>query len=379
MEPLNCLADVRADGVDLYLGTQMQSPDRDAVARALGVDPSTVKMHIAFLGGGFGRRAQKFSEAAVDAALASKAIGKPVLVTQTREDDVTGLYYRPFVVSRVRAGVDASGTPIAWHQSVASQGVLRNSPFDGFIPKGQKWDPTTVEGINDMPYGIPNLFVDVHEGNSPVPVLWWRSVGHSQTGFTVNCAMDELAVLAGQDPVEMRRKLLADKPRHRAVLDAVAEMSNWSGGAPQGRGRGVAMQESFGSIVAEVAEVSVEDNQVKVHKVWCAIDCGFAANPSGVIAQMESGINYGLSAALHGEITFANGRVEQSNFHDYQILRVNEAPEVEVRIINSGEQMGGAGEPGTPPIAPAVANAIFAATGKRIRKLPISKNLAPTT
>ena len=376
MEPLNCLADVRADGVDLYLGTQMQSPDRDAVARALGVDPSTVKLHVAFLGGGFGRRAQKFSEAAVDAALASKAIGKPVLVTQTREDDVTGLYYRPFVVSRVRAGVDASGTPIAWHQSVASQGVLRNSPFDGFIPKGQKWDPTTVEGINDMPYAIPNLFVDVHEGNSPVPVLWWRSVGHSQTGFTVNCAMDELATLTGQDPVEMRRKLLADKPRHRAVLAAVAEMSDWAGGAPQGRGRGVAMQESFGSIVAEVAEVSVEDNQVKVHKVWCAIDCGFAANPSGVIAQMESGINYGLSAALHGEITFANGRVEQSNFHDYQILRVNEAPEVEVRIINSGEQMGGAGEPGTPPIAPAVANAIFAATGKRIRKLPISKNLA---
>ena len=376
MEPLNCLADVRADGVDMYLGTQMQSPDRDAVARALGVDPSMVKMHIAFLGGGFGRRAQKFSEAAVDAALASKAIGKPVLVTQTREDDVTGLYYRPFVVSRVRAAVDADGKPIAWHQSVASQGVLRNSPFDGFIPKGQKWDPTTVEGINDMPYGIPNLFVDVHEGNSPVPVLWWRSVGHSQTGFTVNCAMDELAVLAGQDPVEMRRKLLADKPRHRAVLEAVAEMSNWAGGAPQGRGRGVAMQESFGSIVAEVAEVSVEGNQVRVHKVWCAIDCGFAANPSGVIAQMESGINYGLSAALHGEITFANGRVEQSNFHDYPILRIDEAPEVEVRIINSGEQMGGAGEPGTPPIAPAVANAIFAATGKRIRKLPISKNLA---
>ncbi len=371
MEPLNCLADVRADGVDLYLGTQMQSPDRDAVARALGVDPATVTLHVAFLGGGFGRRAQKFSESAVDAALASKAIGKPVLVTQTREDDVTGLYYRPFVVSRVRAGVDADGAPIAWQQSVASQGVLRNSPFDGFIPKGQKWDPTVVEGIVDMPYVIPNLLVDVHEGNSPVPVLWWRSVGHSQTGFTVNCAMDELAAAAGQDPVEMRRKLLATKPRHRAVLDAVAEMSNWAGGAPQGRGRGVAMQESFGSIVAEVAEVSVEGSEVRVHKVWCAIDCGFAANPSGVIAQMESGINYGLSAALFGEITFANGRVEQSNFHDYRILRLNEAPEIEVRIINSGEQMGGAGEPGTPPIAPAVANAIFAATGKRVRKLPI--------
>jgi isoquinoline 1-oxidoreductase beta subunit len=227
-----------------------------------------------------------------------------------------------------------------------------------------------------MPYGIPNVFVDVHEGNSTVPVLWWRSVGHSQTGFTVNCALDELAVVAKQDPVEMRRKLLGAKPRHLAVLNAVAEMSNWAGGAPQGRGRGVAMQESFGSIVAEVAEVSVEGGKVRVHKVWCAIDCGFAANPSGVTAQMESGINYGLTAALYGEITFANGRVEQSNFHDYQILRMNEAPEIEVRIINSGEAMGGAGEPGTPPIAPAVANAIFAATGKRVRKLPIAKNLA---
>ena len=376
MEPLNCLADVRADGVDLYLGTQMQSPDRDAAAKALGVDPSTVKMHIAFLGGGFGRRAQKFSEAAVDAALASKAIGKPVLVTQTREDDVTGLFYRPFVVSRVRAGVDAAGAPVAWQQTVVGQGVLRNSPFEGFIPKDQKYDQTIVEGIVDMPYGFPNLFVDVHEGNPTVPVQWWRSVGHSQTGFTVNCALDELAALAGQDPVEMRRKLLAAKPRHLAVLDAVAEMSNWAGGAPQGRGRGVALQESFGSIVAEIAEVSVEGGNVRVHKVWCAIDCGFAANPSGVIAQMESGINYGLTAALYGEITFANGRVEQSNFHDYQILRMNEAPEIEVRIINSGEAMGGAGEPGTPPIAPAVANAIFAATGKRVRKLPITKNLA---
>jgi isoquinoline 1-oxidoreductase subunit beta len=376
MEPLNCLADVRADGVDLYTGTQMQSPDRDAVAKALGVDPATVKVHTAFLGGGFGRRAERWSEVSVEAAHVSKAIGKPVLTTMTREDDVQGFSYRPFVMSRVRAGIDANGTPVAWQQSIISQGVLRTGPFEGFIPKGQAWDPSSVEGAHDMPFGIPNLSVDTLEGSAQIPVLWWRSVGNSHTGFTVNSALDELAALGGQDPVELRRKLLADKPRHLAVLNAVAEAANWAGGAPQGRGRGVALHESFGSIVAEIAEVSVDGTSVKVHKVWCAIDCGFAANPSGVIAQMESGIIYGLSAALHGEITFAAGKVEQSNFHDYPVVRLNEAPEIMVTIVNSGEAMGGAGEPGTPPIAPAVTNAIFAATGKRVRRLPIAKNLA---
>ena len=376
MEPLNCLADVRADGCDLYLGTQMQSPDRDAVAEALGVDPATVKVHTAFLGGGFGRRAQRFSEAAVQSALASHAVGKPVLLTQTREDDVQGLSYRPYVISRVRAGVDAKGDAVAWQQCIVSQPVLRGGRFDSFIPKGSAFDPTSVEGASDMPYTIPNLLVDTHEGNRTVPILWWRSVGHSHTGFTVNCAMDELAALAGADPVEFRRKLLGKDPRFLAVLNKAAEMSGWGSPVPAGRGRGIAIQNSFGSIVAEVAEVSVQGSEVRVHKVWCAIDCGFAANPSGVVAQMESAINYGLSAALHGEISFENGRVQQSNFHDYQVLRINEAPEIEVAIINSGEAMGGAGEPGTPPIAPAVANAIFAATGKRVRRLPIDKNLA---
>ena len=376
MEPLNCLADVRADGCDLYLGTQMQSPDRDAVAEALGVDPATVNVHTAFLGGGFGRRAQRFSDAAVDAALASRAVGKPVLLTQTREDDVQGLSYRPYVISRVRAGVDGHGNALAWQQCIISQPVLRGGRFDSFIPKGSAFDPSSVEGASDMPYTIPNLLVDTHEGNRTVPILWWRSVGHSHTGFTVNCAMDELAALAGADPVEFRRRLLGKDPRFLAVLDKAAAMSNWGSPLPAGRGRGIAIQNSFGSIVAEVAEVSVHGSDVRVHKVWCAIDCGFAANPSGVVAQMESAINYGLSAALHGEISFENGRVQQSNFHDYQVLRINEAPEIEVAIINSGAAMGGAGEPGTPPIAPAVANAIFAATGKRVRKLPISKNLA---
>jgi isoquinoline 1-oxidoreductase beta subunit len=376
MEPLNCLADVRADGCDLWLGTQMQSPDRDAAARELGLAPSQVRVHTTFLGGGFGRRAQRHSEVVIEAVQLSKAIGKPVLSVYTREDDVRGLSYRPYVMSRVRAGVDAKGAPVAWSQTIVSQGVLRGGWTDAFIPKGQAYDQSSVEGAADMPYSIPNVRVDAHDGTGPIPVLWWRSVGHSHTGFTVNCAIDELAVLGGQDPVELRRKLLVGKARHLAVLEAVATACNWAGGAPAGRGRGVALQDSFGSIVAEVAEVSVEGGNVRVHKVWCAIDCGFAVNPSGVVMQMESAINYGLTAAMYGEITFAGGKVEQSNFHDYPILRINEAPEIFVTIVNSGGPIGGAGEPGTPPIAPAVANAIYAATGKRVRRLPIAKNLA---
>jgi isoquinoline 1-oxidoreductase subunit beta len=375
MEPLNCLADARADGCDLYLGTQMQGPDRDAVARVLGLDASKVVVHSQFLGGGFGRRAQRHSDVAVDAAQASKAVGKPVLVTWTREDDVRGMHYRPFVMSRVRGAVDASGMPLAWQQTIVSQGVLRGGWTDGFIPKGQAFDQSSTEGASDMIYDLPNLRVEAHDAQGPVPVLWWRSVGHSHTGFTVNCALDELAALGGQDPVELRRKLLAGKPRHLAVLEAIAAASQWGAPLPAGHGRGVAVHESFGSIVGEVAEVSVANGKVRVHQVWCAIDCGFAVHPEGVKAQMESAINYGLTAALYGEITFTDGKVDQSNFHDYPILRINEAPEIHVVIINSGAQMGGAGEPGTPPIAPAVANAIYAATGKRIRKLPIAKNL----
>jgi isoquinoline 1-oxidoreductase subunit beta len=376
MEPLNCLADVRADACDLYLGTQMQSADRDAAAAVLGLDPGRVRLHPAFLGGGFGRRAQRNSEVVVEAVHASRAVGKPVQVVWTREDDIRGLHYRPFVLSRVRAGIDAQGNPVAWQQCIVSQGVLRGGWTEAFIPKGQAFDQSSVEGASDMPYAIPHLAVDTHGGNATVPVLWWRSVGHSHTGFTVNVALDELAALGGQDPVAMRRKLLAAKPRHLAVLDAVATASKWGAGAPAGRGRGVALHESFGSIVAQVAEVSVAGADVRVHKVWCAIDCGFAVNPSGVEAQMESAINYGLSAALYGEITFVNGRVEQGNFHDYRVVRLDEAPQIEVIIVNSGQQMGGAGEPGTPPIAPAVVNAVYAATGKRVRRLPIVKSLA---
>jgi isoquinoline 1-oxidoreductase subunit beta len=289
---------------------------------------------------------------------------------------VRGMSYRPYVVSRVRGGVDDAGMPVGWQQTIVSQGVLRGGWTDMFIPEGQAFDQSSTEGASDMVYEIPNLLVDCHDAQAPVPVLWWRSVGHSHTGFTVNSAIDELAALGGQDPVELRRRLLANHPRHLAVLEAVARASQWPGPTGSGRGLGVALHESFGSIVAQVAQVSVDGGSVRVHKVWCAIDCGFAVHPQGVIAQMESAINYGLTAALYGEITFTDGKVDQSNFHDYPMLRLSEAPAIEVIIVNSGERMGGAGEPGTPPIAPAVTNAIFAATGKRIRKLPITRNLA---
>jgi isoquinoline 1-oxidoreductase beta subunit len=376
MEPLNCTVDIKPDRCDIWVGTQSQSMDKAAAAAALGVDPAQVFIHTQFLGGGFGRRAQRFSEVVVEGVHVAKAIGKPVQTTWTREDDMRGLHYRPFVMSRVRAGLDGEGMPVAWQQTIVSQPVLRVGPFEVFIPKGQAFDGTSVEGAAQMVYDVPNVYVDTHEGNKTVPVLWWRSVGHSHTAFTVNSAIDELAAAAGQDAFEFRRKLLVGKPRELNVLTKVAEMANWAGGAPAGRGRGIALHASFGSIVAEVAEVSVENGRARVHKVWCAIDCGFAVNPAGVKAQMESGINYGLTAALYGQITFNEGKVVQSNFHDYPMLRVNEAPAIEVQVINSGEQMGGAGEPGTPPIAPAVTGAIFAATGKRIRKLPIGEQLA---
>jgi isoquinoline 1-oxidoreductase subunit beta len=295
----------------------------------------------------------------------------------TREDDTRGWWYRPFVMARVRAGLSADGSPVAWHQTIVSQPVLANTVFAPMILQGGI-DPTTIEGAADMPYAVPNHAVDFYDGNPTIPIQWWRSVGHTHTGFVVNSVMDELAALAGKDPIEFRRALMGEKPRHLAVLNAVAEMSGWGTPPPAGRARGVAIQESFASIVAQVAEVSVTGTDVRVHKVWCAIDCGLAVNPDGIASQMESGIIYGLSAALNDEITIENGRPVQGNFNDYPVLRINESPEIAVRIVASNGPMGGAGEPGTPPIAPAVTNAIFAATGKRVRRLPVAVSLATT-
>lgn len=375
MEPLNCVAHVTADRAELWVGSQFQSEDAKAVAAALGFVPAQVALHTTFLGGGFGRRANPYADFVVEAALVARAAGRPVKVVWTREDDTRGGWYRPLCVSRIRASIDSSGMPNAWLHRVANQPVLKNSPFGPFATVNGL-DPTSTEGIDTMPYAIPNLRVEVHDTLSPVPVQWWRSVGHSHTAFAVNGALDELAHLGKRDSVDLRRELLKDKPRHLAVLNAAAERAGWGQPRAKGHHLGVALQESFGTIVAQIAEVSVSGTEVRVHRVTCAVDCGLVVNPGTVVAQMEGGIVYGLSAALMGEITVENGRVLQGNFNDYPVLRMNQMPFIDTILVSSDGPMGGAGEPGVPPIAPAVCNAIFAATGKRIRKLPISVALA---
>jgi isoquinoline 1-oxidoreductase beta subunit len=371
MEPLNCTAEVRPGSCEIWIGTQFQTGDQAAAAKIAGVKPEQVKVNTLFLGGGFGRRANPRSDFVAEAVHLAKATGRPVKVVWTREDDLHGGYYRPLWVSRLRAGLDAQGKPVAWVHTLAGQSILAGTPFSGMIQNGI--DETSVEGAADAPYleSIADHRVELHSPEHPIPVLWWRSVGHSHTAFVVESFVDELAHAAGKDPVAFRRELLPAGSRRRRVLDLAAEAFGWGKPLPAGRAAGIAVHESFGSAVAQAAEVSVDQGRIRVHRVVCAVDCGPVVNPDGVEAQMQSGIVYGLSAALYGEITFRDGRVEQSNFHDYPVLRLHEMPRVEVHIAKSNEKMGGAGEPGTPPIAPAVANALFALTGKRLRSLPL--------
>ena len=368
MEPLNCLVDLHDDRCDIWTGTQMQTTDRNAAARVAGLKPEQVKIHTPFLGGGFGRRANPQSDFVAEAVGVARMVKKAVKVIWTREDDMKGGYYRPMWHDRIAAGLDDRGNLIAWQHTIVGQSILSGTPFD---PK-KEVDPASVEGAGNIPYEIPNISVALHSPQIGIPVLWWRSVGHSHTAFVVESFIDEVAYAAGKDPYELRRKLLTKHSRHLDVLQLAAEKAGWGNPLSKGHGRGMAVHESFGSFVAQVAEVSVNPSgTLRVHKVVCAIDCGRIVNPDTIKAQMESGIVFGLSAALHGEITFQNGRVKQSNFDDYPILRMNEMPAVEVHIVSSKEKPGGVGEPGVPPIAPAVCNAIFAATNKRLRRLPI--------
>jgi isoquinoline 1-oxidoreductase subunit beta len=371
MEPLNCTAEVKPGSCEIWTGTQFQTGDQAAAAKIAGVKPEQVKVNTLFLGGGFGRRANPRSDFVSEAVHLAKAAGRPVKVVWTREDDMHGGYYRPMWVSRLRAGLDGDGKPIAWAHTVVGQSILAGSPFASMIKNGI--DETSVEGAADTDYlaSIPDHRVDLHSPETPIPVLWWRSVGHSHTAFVVESFVDELAHAAGKDPVAFRRELLPADSRRRRVLDSAAEAFGWGKPLPAGHAAGIAVHESFGSVVAHAAEVSVDNGRIRVHRVVCAVDCGPVVNPDGVEAQMQSGVVYGLSAALYGEITFRDGQVEQSNFHDYPVLRLNEMPKVEVHIAKSNEKMGGVGEPGMPPIAPAVANALFALTGKRLRSLPL--------
>jgi isoquinoline 1-oxidoreductase beta subunit len=373
MEPMNCTVRLASDGCEIWTGTQFQTMDQRAAAEITGLKPERVKIHTMFLGGGFGRRATPTSDFVSEAVQVAKAAGVavPVKVVWTREDDMRGGYYRPMWAHRLRVGIGGDGMPVAWQQTIVGQSITEGTVFAPMLIKDGV-DVTSVEGAADSPYlkATPNHLLDLHSPKTPIPVLWWRSVGNTHTAYVTETAVDELAQLAGQDPLEYRRKLLIKHPRHLGVLNLAAEKSGWGKPLPGGRFRGLAVHESFNSFVAEVAEVSVSQDRVRVHRVVAAVDCGVCVNPAGVRAQIESGIAFGLTAALYGEVTFKAGRVEQSNFHDYPILRHSEMPNVEVHIVASAEKSGGVGEPGTPPIAPAVANAIFAATGKRLYRLP---------
>jgi len=371
MEPLNCVVDLRADSCEIWTGTQFETVDRANAAHAAGLDPEKVQIHTTLLGGGFGRRANPVSDFVVEAVHVAKVAKAPVKVIWTREDDIRGGWYRPMWHDRFAAGFDADGNPVAWTHTIVGQSIMMGTPFAAFAIK-EGVDSTSVEGAADILYGLPNLQVDLHTPTIGVPVQWWRSVGHSHTGFSVEAFLDEVAHAGGKDPYELRRVLLAKQPRMLAVLDLAAKKANWGSKLPPGIGRGIATHFSFDSYVAQVIEASVgKGGEVRVHRVVCAVDCGLVINPDTVKAQMEGGIVYGLTAALKTEITLKDGRVEQGNFNDYPMLRMFESPEIEVYIVPSTEHPTGVGEPGVPPAAPALANAIFAATGKRVRRLPI--------
>ncbi|MGE3525474.1 MAG: molybdopterin cofactor-binding domain-containing protein [Gemmatimonadales bacterium] len=372
MEPMNCAASVEADKCTVWAPTQFQWGPNTGVkglaAQIAGVPEEAVTVHTTMLGGGFGRRFEL--DFVVEALALSKAVAAPVKVVWSREDDVQHDFYRPATWNRLVAGLDGSGKPTAWSHKIVGPSIMtRFAPVFGPLPNGL--DDSSVEGAANLPYGIPNIHCDWVQADVGVPVGFWRSVGSSQNAFITECFVDELAHAAGKDPFEFRRALLADAPRHRGVLELAAQKAGWGSALPAGRGRGIAVAESFGSYVAEVAEVSLENGKPRVHRVVCAIDCGMHVNPDIVAAQMESAIVYGLTAALYGQITIENGGAKQSNFDNYLMLRIDEMPVVEVHILPSTEPPGGVGEPGTPPIAPAVANALFQVTGQRIRKLPI--------
>jgi isoquinoline 1-oxidoreductase beta subunit len=375
MEPLDGVVRLTPDGCEVWAGSQLQTVDQQVVAAVVGLPPDKVRIHTLLAGGSFGRRATPNGDVAGEAASIAKAIGgrQPVKLVWTREDDITGGRYRPLYVHRLRAGLDPTGRLVGWEHRIVGQSILKGTFFESVMVKNGI-DATSVEGATTLPYDIPNLGVELHTTEVGVPVLWWRSVGSTHTAFSTETFLDELAHAAGRDPVDFRRTLLTHHPRHRGVLELAAQKAGWDVPLPRGRARGIAVHESFNSFVAQVAEVSLgHDGRPRVERVVCAVDCGVAVNPDVIRAQMEGGIGYGLAAALWSEITLVEGRVQQSNFHDYRPLRIEEMPPVEVYIVPSAAPPTGVGEPGVPPIAPAVANALFHLTGRRVRRLPFAR------
>jgi isoquinoline 1-oxidoreductase beta subunit len=368
MEPMNCTAWVRAGDAEVWAPTQGPGPLQGIVAQLTGLPPEKVQVHTTYLGGGFGRRFA--ADFVIAATLISKAAGAPVKLVYTREDDMRAWFYRPAAVARFTAGLDSAGNPVSFTARVASPALSVAAGFTQDLPKGI--DEFAIEGIGDMHYAFPHLRVEYNRAEPGIPLWFWRSVGHSQNVYFIEAFIDEVAAAAGKDPVEFRRGLLSKQPRMLGVLNLAAQKAGWGLPLPAGVHRGVAITNCFGSYVAQVAEVSMAANgRPRVHRVVAAVDCGRTVNPDVIHRQVEGSIVYGLSAALHEKITFKNGRVEQSNFSDYPMLRMNEMPKVEVHIVPSNEAPGGIGEPGLPPATPAVVNAIFAATGKPVRTLPI--------
>ncbi|KVA15762.1 xanthine dehydrogenase family protein molybdopterin-binding subunit [Burkholderia ubonensis] len=375
MEPLDAVVKLTPDGCEIWAGDQFQTIDQANAAQVAGLKPEQVKIHTLYAGGSFGRRANAWSDYVVEAVSIAKALGangKPVKLQWTREDDITGGLYRPMYVHKLDAGLTADGKLVGWRHRIVGQSILAGTPFEAVMVKNGI-DATSVEGAANLPYAVPNVSVELTTTKTGVPVLWWRVVGSSHTAYAVEAFIDEAAHAAGKDPYAFRRDLLAKEPRMRAVLELAAEKAGWDPAKPlpKGRGRGIAVAEAFKSYVAQVAEVSVgADGKVKVERIVCAVDCGIAINPDIVAAQMEGGIGFGLGAVMHSAITLKDGQVEQRNFDGYQVLRIAEMPKVEVYIVPSAEAPTGVGEPGVAPVGPAVANAIFAATGKRHYTLP---------
>jgi isoquinoline 1-oxidoreductase beta subunit len=369
MEPMNCTVWVQQDRVDIWTGTQSQTVVQRNASALTDVPVERVFVHTQFLGGGFGRRAA--NDFVVSAVEASRAVGAPVKLVYSREDDMRSGYYRPISYTEIEAGIGADGAVTALEAKVVVPSLAEYSGFRA-IMRDDGIDRVAVEGLADMPYDIDNLHVRWVNYGHGIPIWFWRSVGATHNTFVTETFIDELAHAANRDPLEFRLAMLGHQPRHTAVLKLAAAKAGWGSSLPAGRARGIAVVHCFGGWTAEVAEVSIENGRPRVHRVVCAVDCGRAVNPEGVVRQMESAIVYALSAALYGKITFGDGAVEQGNFDDYPVLRMNETPEIDVHIVDSEEEPGGVGEPGTPTAAPAVANALFALTGKRIHSLPLS-------
>jgi isoquinoline 1-oxidoreductase subunit beta len=375
MEPLDAVVKLSANSCEIWAGDQFQTIDQANAAHTAGLDPQQVSIHTLYAGGSFGRRANPGSDYIVEAVSIAKAYGAdgtPIKLQWTREDDIHGGLYRPMFFHKLEAGLNAAGQLTGWRHVIVGQSIVADTPFAALIKDGI--DGTSVEGAANIAYAIPNIAVDLSTTKTGVPVLWWRVVGSSHTTYAVEAFIDEAAHAAGQDGFTFRRKLLEQHPRMKAVLELAAEKAGWSTPLPPGKGRGIAVAEAFKTFVAQVAEVSVgKGGQIKVDRVVCAVDCGTPINPDIIAAQMEGGIGFGLGAVMYGAITLKDGRIEQDNFNSYRVLRMNEMPKVEVHIVPSAEPPTGVGEPGVAPLGPAVANAIFAATGKRSYVLPFSK------